>query len=75
MKDLIREHDVVALLDDMPEEGLSSGDTGTIVHIHQEGKAFEVEFPAARENGMGGVVTVEAGHLLRLRNLKASLAS
>lgn len=36
--------DVVKLNEDIPHEGLAKGATGTIVHIYQKGKAFEVEF-------------------------------
>ncbi len=40
----IHEHDVVALLSAMPEEGLQAGASGTVVHIYRSAKAFEVEF-------------------------------
>jgi len=40
----IKEHDCVVLTADLPEEKLQTGDVGTVVHIHQGGKAFEVEF-------------------------------
>jgi len=41
---MIREHDQVVLRTDVPEEGLKAGDVGTVVHIHETGEAFEVEF-------------------------------
>jgi len=41
---MIREHDCVVLTQDMPEEGLQAGDIGTVVHIHQGGAGYEVEF-------------------------------
>lgn len=41
---MIKEHDRIVLLQDLLAEGLQAGDVGTIVHIHKEGEAFEVEF-------------------------------
>lgn len=41
---MIKEHDRVVLLKDVPEEGLKAGDVGTIVHIYRHGEALEVEF-------------------------------
>jgi hypothetical protein len=41
---MIREHDCVVLTHDLPDESLQTGDVGTVVHIHAEGKAYEVEF-------------------------------
>jgi len=41
---MIKEHDRVVLLKDVPEEGLKAGDVGTIVHVYRNGEAFEVEF-------------------------------
>jgi hypothetical protein len=41
---MIREHDCVVLTQDIPDEDLRAGDVGTVVHIHREGAAYEVEF-------------------------------
>jgi hypothetical protein len=41
---MIKEHDCVVLTNDLPEEGLVAGDIGTVVHIHQGGSGYEVEF-------------------------------
>ena len=41
---MIREHDCVVLTQDLPDEGLQTGDIGTVVDIHQEGAGYEVEF-------------------------------
>jgi hypothetical protein len=41
---MIKEHDIVVLTDDLPEEQLTAGDVGTVVHIHQGGAGYEVEF-------------------------------
>ncbi|MFN0277532.1 MAG: DUF4926 domain-containing protein [Pyrinomonadaceae bacterium] len=36
--------DSVVLLDDIPGENLERGNVGAIVHVHNDGEAFEVEF-------------------------------
>ena len=41
---MIKEHDCVVLTQDMPTDGLLAGDIGTVVHIHQGGAGYEVEF-------------------------------
>jgi len=41
---MIKEHDRIVLTADLPEQGLKEGDVGTIVHVHEQGKAYEVEF-------------------------------
>ena len=41
---MINEHDCVVLTQDLPDEGLKAGDIGTVVHIHEGGAAYEVEF-------------------------------
>ena len=41
---MIREHDRVVLTADVPRERLVAGDVGTVVHIHKDGEAYEVEF-------------------------------
>jgi Domain of unknown function (DUF4926) len=41
---MIKEHDCVVLTSDLPRAGLLSGDVGTVVHIHADGSAYEVEF-------------------------------
>ena len=42
----MNEFDEVALTSDLPELALKSGDVCTIVHINDDGSAFEVEFIA-----------------------------
>ncbi len=41
---MIKEHDTVVLTEDLPDEGLTAGDIGTIVHVHNNGEGYEVEF-------------------------------
>jgi len=43
---MIKELDCVALTADLPESGLARGDVGTVVHVHRDGLAFQVEFVA-----------------------------
>jgi hypothetical protein len=40
---MIKEYDIVVLTEDVPEEGLTAGDVGTVVHIHNHGEGYEVE--------------------------------
>jgi len=41
---MIGEFERVALTRDLPEEGLMAGDAGTVVHVYEGGKGYEVEF-------------------------------
>lgn len=41
---MIEEHDRVVLTEDRSEQDLQAGDVGTVVHVYEEGTAFEVEF-------------------------------
>ncbi len=41
---MLEEHDRVVLTDDVAHPDLETGDVGTIVHVHRNGEAFEVEF-------------------------------
>ena len=41
---MIKEHDRVVLRKEIPDQGLTAGDVGTVVHVHKKGEAFEVEF-------------------------------
>jgi hypothetical protein len=41
---MITKHDCVVLAQDLSGQGLKSGDIGTVVHIHQGGAGYEVEF-------------------------------
>lgn len=66
MAPLIKDLDIVALLRDLPEEGLVAGQTGTVVLTHGQGEAFEVEFP------LGGrkfhVASIARADLLKLHD-------
>ena len=56
----MKELDTVILLRDLTEYGLVRGDVGTVVNLHANGTAFEVEFitPGGRTIA---VVTLELG--------------
>jgi hypothetical protein len=41
---MIAEHDRLILRTDLPDHGRCAGDVGTVVHIYDEGPAYEVEF-------------------------------
>jgi hypothetical protein len=71
MSNTIEDLDVVALLRDLPDEGLEKGQSGTIVLTHGAGEAFEVEFILHPGRPSGSVVaTVRAADLLKLKGLK-----
>jgi hypothetical protein len=55
----IREHDLVVLTADIPEENLEQGDVGTVVLVHRPDAGFEVEFATLAGETLA-VVTVAA---------------
>ena len=56
---MIKEHERVVLRGDVPAEGLQAGDVGTVVHVYEDGSAYEVEFTTL-DGRTAAVVTVEA---------------
>lgn len=58
----VNEHDCVVLTGDLPDENLRAGDVGTVVHIHGEGAAYEVEFTTLTGHTIA-VATVDASSL------------
>jgi hypothetical protein len=59
---MIKELDVVVLTAAVPDEGLEPGDVGTVVHVHKDGTAFEVEFTTLDGN-TAAVATVEVSQV------------
>ena len=57
---MIKEHDCVVLTKNVLEEGLETGDVGTVVHIHKDATAYEVEFMTLTGQTVA-VVTLLAG--------------
>ena len=43
----LRELDLAALTADLPDFGLIAGDIGTVVFVHADGAAYEIEFMTA----------------------------
>jgi hypothetical protein len=58
----IKEHERVVLTVAVPAEGLEAGDVGTVVHIHKDGAAYEVEFVTLAGRTVA-VATVETSAL------------
>ncbi|MDR3427010.1 DUF4926 domain-containing protein [Silvimonas sp.] len=67
----MKELDVIACLDDFPEEGLIRGQVGTIVHEHVGGTHFEVEF-VDRTGHTYALATLPAASLVQLHFEKVS---
>ncbi len=67
MSEAIQDLDVVALLEDLPTEGLPAGQTGTVVLTHKNSEAFEVEFILRPHHSV--VATVPRERLLKLKGI------
>lgn len=61
-KNAIKEHDRVVLTTDLSAESLLAGDVGTVVHIYNDGLAYEVEFTTLNGETLA-VVTIKASHV------------
>lgn len=59
---MMKEHERVVLTTALPAEGLESGDVGTVVHVHRDGQAYEVEF-VTLDGRTAAVVTLEASQV------------
>lgn len=59
---MIKEHECVVLLQDLPENSLKAGDIGTVVHIHKGGMGYEVEFMTLAGQTMA-IVTLSPAQL------------
>ena len=68
----LKEHDIVVLLHDLPQQGLEAGDAGTIVHCYDKVDAYEVEFHDVAGKPRG-VFALEGSRLLKL-NMNFALA-
>ncbi|HVO44099.1 MAG TPA: DUF4926 domain-containing protein [Aggregatilineales bacterium] len=56
---MVKEHERIVLIDDLPDYHLQAGDVGTVVHVYAAGNAYEVEFFTLDGHTLD-VVTVEA---------------
>ncbi len=61
----IKEHQRVVLTVDLPDQKLNVGDVGTIVHVYNDGRAFEVEFATLT----GDTVAVVSLEMTQVRNV------
>ena len=59
---MIKEHDRVVLTAALRAHGLEAGDVGSVVHLYEDGRAYEVEF-VALDGHTAAVVTVEASQV------------
>ena len=62
---MIKEHTSVILTCDLPEKHLLRGDVGVIVHVHGDGKAYEVEFMTMSGSTVS-VCTLEAADVQKV---------
>jgi hypothetical protein len=62
---MIKEHDCVVLTKNLPKNKLEAGDIGTVVHIHNGGIAYEVEFMTLAGETVA-IVTVDASQVRAL---------
>lgn len=59
---MIKEHDCIVLTVNLPDQGLEAGDVGTVVHIHNGGEGYEVEFMTLPGETVA-IVTLLAGQM------------
>ncbi len=59
---MIKEHNRIVLTSDIPKDGLKAGDVGTVIHVNQGGKAYEIEF-LTLDGATVAVTTVPASQL------------
>jgi hypothetical protein len=64
---MITEHASVILTEDIPASGLEAGDVGVVVHVHRDGKAYEVEFMSL-DGGTLAIQTLEARQVREARS-------
>lgn len=59
IEEIIERFSTVILTEDLPEEGLVAGDSGTAIDVYDAGAAYEVEFFALSGDTIA-VATVES---------------
>jgi hypothetical protein len=75
----IQEHDVVVLTRDLPDYKRHASDVGAVVHVYDDGKAYEIEFVTGSGQSLA-VATLEpadirpfgAGEILHIRSVTAA---
>lgn len=75
---MIGEHDQVVVVEDLPDLPVRAGDIGTVVHVYEGGKAFEVEFVSLVGQTVGvatlpatKVRAIQAGEIAHARLMAA----
>ncbi len=66
---MIQEHDNIVLTTNLPSSGLEAGDIGVVIHIHESGSAFEVEFLTFDGNSIA-IETLEPSQVRSVRPLE-----
>ena len=69
---MVNEHDVVALTEDLPAEGLHKGDVGAVVHCYHVGDIYEVEFLDERGRTKR-IASIAASQLMKLNLLSLTV--
>jgi hypothetical protein len=64
---MLKELETIVLTVDLPEHRLAAGDLGAIVHVYNNGEAYEVEFVATD----GSTIAVETLYPNQLRKASA----
>jgi hypothetical protein len=59
---MIQEHNRIVLTTDLASHDLKCGDVGTVVHVYNDGQAYEVEF-VTLDGQTAAVVTLEASQV------------
>ncbi len=54
----MKEHEIVVLMEDLPDQGLRAGDLGTVGLVHGDAEGYDVEFVTLAGETMA-VVTLE----------------
>ena len=74
---MIAEHSLVVLDYTPPDEKLTRGDVGTVVHVYKDGQGYEVEFVdgggqtvALVTVGADDIRPIETGELLHARRTR-----
>ena len=63
---MIAELDRIALTRELPDAGLSTGAVGAVVHVYEDGQAYEVEFVTFSGESIG-VFTVKSENVRELK--------
>ncbi len=64
---MITQHASVVLTENIPASGLEAGDVGVVVHVHRDGKAYEVEFMSLNGSTLA-IQTLEARQVREARS-------